>query len=763
MNGAGPMQVVVKAYDGDAVLGAATPGAITAANLVTATDTTTVDVTGATGRVDVNLDHVTGANLTTVDAARGASVKVANGPLTIDQLTAGMTSQVTGGGDTRLVSADVTGDLAVTSTAGGLRFGDATPGRVIDVSGALTLSAATDITQQGALHAFDLGLTSGTGVVLLGDNQVQYLDAVTVLAGGFAFHDALGFDLYGAVNAVGQTVDLRSDGAIGQVSTGTITAKTLKGSSVGGANFGAFNQVAELGDFTNTGGGLLKLVEGRSLTVNGTVLSAGTVALTSHGGMTFASTGTVRANGTGDAVTLVSDGVFTNARGADAVTAGNVAGRWLIYTQAQGNAQGSTAGNSFNGLSGKSFYGTAYDFFNEQFAATINAGNRFVYAYQPTLTITPVSQTVTYNGSIPTTSATITGLINGDLAADAWSGAPMVSGATSKAAGTYILTASAGSLMSDLNYAFAPGAAGALRIDPKAITGVLTANDKTYDGTTAATGAVGLTGLVAGDTVIASGTYAFADKNAATGKTVTASGVTLAGVDAGNYTLASTASDTADILKKGVTGTLTAANKTYDGTTAATGSIGLTGLVAGDTVTASGTYAFADKNVGTGKTVTASGGTLAGADSGNYSLTSVSTALADILRRSVTVTADGGTKAFGQPDPTLAYHVTVGSVVAGDAFTGALARATGEIPGDYGITRGTLALSANYDLTFTGAVFTIRPIPSNEQGGGSSTLKYLNQSPDFTLDWDPESHLTTEGQGPQSAQAGGGRVVAALR
>lgn len=684
MTGPGAAQVVVKAYEGDAILGAATPGAITAANLVaSAGATTTVDVTGVTGRVDVNLDHITGANLTTVDAALGAAVKVANGALAIDQLTAGRTSQVSGGGDTRLVSADVTGDLTVTSTAGGLRFGDATPGRVIAATGALTLNAATDISQQGALHAFDLGVTSGTGVVLLGANQVRYLDAVTVSAGGFAFHDTLGFDLYGAVNAVGQTVDLRSDGAIGQVSTGTITARTLKGSSVGGADFGAFNQVAELGDFSNTGGGLLRLVEGRSLTVTGTVFSTGRVALTSHGGMTIAAGGAIRGDGTGDAVTLVSDGVFTNARGADAVTAGNAAGRWLIYTQAVGNAQGSTAGNSFNGLSGKSFYGSAYDFFNERFAVTPNAGNRFVYAYQPILTVTPVSQTVTYNGSIPTTSAIITGLVNGDLSAEAitWSGAPLVAGATSKNVGTYALTANLGGLSSDFNYAFA-GGTGSLRIDPKALTGVLTAN-----------------------------------------------------------------------------------NKTYDGATAATGAISLTGVLAGETVTASGTYAFADKNAGVGKTVTASGAVLAGADAGNYSLTSVSTALADILRRSVTVAADNGHKAFGQPDPTLTYRVTAGSVVAGDAFTGALARDVGELAGDYGIVRGTLALSANYDVTFTGAVLTIQPIPSNERGDGSSTLKYITQSPDFTLDWDPESHLSTEGQSPpvQSGALSGGGKVAALR
>ncbi|KQY35877.1 hypothetical protein ASD38_04860 [Caulobacter sp. Root487D2Y] len=771
----------------DVVLGAATSGAITAGNVFTSTGGSLAIVASApTGKVDVNLDHTTNAGLNTVFGLNGVKIKVVNGShqigfagstnggvqidgptdaLTVYALTAGAASRVNGGGDTQLVSADVTGDLAVTSASGNLRLGDATLGGVIDVRDVLSLNAATDIAQHAALHAGVLEVTAGTGAVLLGANQISYLDAVTVGAGGFAFNSTTGYDLYGAVNAVGQTVDLRSDGAIGQVSTGIITAQKLTGWATGGATFGAANQVVQLGDFTNTGG-LLKLIDGRSLTVVGTVWSTGTVSLTSHAGMTFAGTGRVQADGTGDAAMLASDGVFTNARGADAVTAAN--GRWLIYTQAVGAPLGSTAGNTFNGLAGKSFYGSAYDFSNETFATPVNAGNRFVYAYQPTLTVTPDSRTVIYDGTIPTTSATIAGLVNGDLAADAWSGAPTVSGATSKVVGTYILTAAAGGLASDLNYAFGYGT-GSLRIDPKALTAVLTANTRTYDGTTAATGSIGLTGVVAGDAVGASGTYAFADKTAGTGKTVTASGMALSGADAGNYTLTSTAAGTADILKKDLTGALTADTKTYDGTVAATGSIGLTGVVAGDAVSASGSYAFADKNVGTGKTVTASGSVLAGADAGNYSLTSVSAALADILRRQVSVAANSLFKPFGQVEPTLTYRVTVGDLAAGDAFTGALGREVGEIPGSYAITRGTLALSANYDLTFTGAVFTIRPLPSNE-AGGMPALRHLTQAPDFILDWDPESHLTTEGEGclgegcpPQGAMSGGGKVVAALR
>jgi hypothetical protein len=621
--------------------------------------------------------------VTLISAEFGAAtVTVQTGALTVDRLTAQGASQVNGGGDTRLVSANVAGDLAVRSLTGNVRLGDATPGRVIDAGGALSLNAFTDIGQQGALHADRLDVSSRTGVVLLGDNQIAHLGQANVDAGGFAFHNVLDFDVAGVIGATGQTVDLRSDGTINQASNAIITAGTLTGSSVGGAVFDAANQVGELGDFTNTGG-QLRLTNDRSLTVTGAVLSTGVLSLASHGAMTIAGTGTVRANGAGDAVVLASDGVFTNARGADAVTATSPAGRWLIYTQAFGDPQGSTAGNTFNGLAGKSFYGSAYDFSTSSFAVGVNNGNRFVYAYQPVLTVTPDSQTLIYNGTIPTTSATIAGLVNGDLAADAWSGAPAISGATSKAVGTYVLTAGVGGLASDLNYAFSYGT-GSLRIDPKTLSGVLTAD-----------------------------------------------------------------------------------SKVYDATVAATGSIDLTGVVAGDVVAASGVYAFADRNAGAGKTVTASGSVLAGADAGNYSLTGVSSALADILRRQVTVAADVGFKAFGQVEPALTYRITIGDLVAGDAFTGALGRELGETPGSYGITRGTLALSANYDLTFTGAVFTIQPFSSDE-ASGAPTLRYLNEGPDFTLDWDPALNLNTagsaclgEGCQPQAA-APDNKVVAAL-
>ncbi|WP_163347978.1 YDG domain-containing protein, partial [Enterobacter hormaechei] len=89
-----------------------------------------------------------------------------------------------------------------------------------------------------------------------------------------------------------------------------------------------------------------------------------------------------------------------------------------------------------------------------------------------------------------------------------------------------------------------------------------------------------------------------------------------------------TASTTANITPasiSAITG-ITAANKVYDTTTAATLSTtgaGFTGVVAGDNLTvATSTGNFSDKNVGTGKTVNITGLTLGGTDAGNYTLAS---------------------------------------------------------------------------------------------------------------------------------------------
>lgn len=165
---------------------------------------------------------------------------------------------------------------------------------------------------------------------------------------------------------------------------------------------------------------------------------------------------------------------------------------------------------------------------------------------------------------------------------------------------------------------------------PVSVSGI-TARDKEYDGDITAEldcSKAAVTGKVDGDDLtVASATGAFVDKNAGPEKTVTVSGITLGGNDAGNYQLTSdSASTVAAITAKtlrhidvsGVTVT-----KQYDGTTAAgtaSGNVTFTGNVASDDIGITATAGlYADENAGSGKTVALSL-TLTGRDASNYTL-----------------------------------------------------------------------------------------------------------------------------------------------
>lgn len=322
-----------------------------------------------------------------------------------------------------------------------------------------------------------------------------------------------------------------------------------------------------------------------------------------------------------------------------------------------------------------------------------------------------VVDTKTYDGATNATgTVTLGGVVAGDTVGTggsvlAFGDRNAGSGKTVTVSGTTLTGADAGNYSLD-----APtGAVG--EILRKAIGGAVVVDSKTYDGTTNATGTITLTGLVAGDRVDATGTLIFADRNAGAGKTVSVSGATLTGTDAGNYTLTVPTSVIGEILRKAITGTAQIDNRTYDGTTTASGRITLDGVVAGDHVGASGAFTFADGNAGTGKSVNVSSVALTGADAGNYTVTLDGATLADILQRAITVNADPHSKTSGSEDPALTWTITDGSLVSGDLLTGALTRAPGEAVGTYAITQGTLDATANYRLTFVGSTLTITEVP----------------------------------------------------
>ena len=117
----------------------------------------------------------------------------------------------------------------------------------------------------------------------------------------------------------------------------------------------------------------------------------------------------------------------------------------------------------------------------------------------------------------------------------------------------------------------------------------------------------------------------FADKNVGTGKTVTVSGITITGTDAGNYYVANTtATTTANITPLTLTVSATGATRSTTAPPTATVTLSETASRATASPMPTPRPPSADKNVGTGKTVTVSGITITGTDAGNYSLASTS-------------------------------------------------------------------------------------------------------------------------------------------
>jgi MBG domain-containing protein/YDG domain-containing protein len=211
-----------------------------------------------------------------------------------------------------------------------------------------------------------------------------------------------------------------------------------------------------------------------------------------------------------------------------------------------------------------------------------------------------------------------------------------------------------------------------------------------------------LTGLVGDDVVsLVGGSAAFDTKNTGAAKTVTLTGATLSGADAGNYTLESVATATADITSKPITVKADDKTKVYGSADPAlTVTVPNGALESGDSLSGSLVRA-AGKDVGS--YAITKGSLTAG---GNYDLT-VTPGVFKITTKTITVTADDKTKVVGAADPALTYKVTSGSLESGDSFSGALTRARGETIGSYAITQGTLTAGGNYALTFVGSALKI--------------------------------------------------------
>lgn len=353
-----------------------------------------------------------------------------------------------------------------------------------------------------------------------------------------------------------------------------------------------------------------------------------------------------------------------------------------------------------------------------RFAAPASSG--VLTVSKKALTASASAANRAYDG---TTAASASAALAGGMAGDALTGSVTSAVFSSKNVGTgktvtavvALAGADAGNYQLSGSTVFTTA-----NITPKLLTnGGVTAGSKVYDGNADALAITTVNPLnaaeiIAGDVVSAAlASAAFVDKNAGTSKVVNAT-VTIGGANASNYALANGATaTTGSITPKTVTVSgVSTADKTYDGNTAAVTSVaGVSGLVAGDVVSASATASsFGDKQAGAGKTVTSTLA-LAGTDAGNYTLASaLASSSASITQRAVTVasvttagkTYDGLTAAVSSAGSLL-------NALAGDTVWAAVTASdfADRNAGSVKTVTSTLALSGadagNYALTSTAA------------------------------------------------------------
>ena len=196
----------------------------------------------------------------------------------------------------------------------------------------------------------------------------------------------------------------------------------------------------------------------------------------------------------------------------------------------------------------------------------------------------------------------------------------------------------------------------------------ITADDKDYDGNTAAGTQASITsGLVPGDIVtVSSFNGSFDTKHVGTGKSVSAS-VSSSGDDAGNYTPNTTASATASISAIDLVIGITADDKDYDGNYwAVTQAVITSGLVSGDIVSVTSSNGmFDNKDVGSWG-VTANVSAL-GSDAGNYLANTSASTTANITPKEVNVSLADPFLIIREGDPLPVFAFTYLGWIPGDA------------------------------------------------------------------------------------------------
>jgi uncharacterized repeat protein (TIGR02543 family) len=265
------------------------------------------------------------------------------------------------------------------------------------------------------------------------------------------------------------------------------------------------------------------------------------------------------------------------------------------------------------------------------------------------LTITSIS--ATYGSTLSLTTDGGSGSGANSFVVD--SGLCTVSDSTlsSTGAGTCMVTATKAA---NGNYLLSSSSSTSITVNPKGLTiSGLTGVNKEFDGglVATATGSPTLVGVVNSDNVLQGGTpvFTFASANVANGITVTASGYTLTGTTAGNYTLTQptvTANITAKVARVAATNTTVAFGA------AVTSGFTTSGLISPDVV-GSASYTYTGTGTATPPTavgvytVTPSNPVFSTGLVGNYSITYDTATVTILAKYTITYNANGGSVSNG--------------------------------------------------------------------------------------------------------------------
>ena len=343
---------------------------------------------------------------------------------------------------------------------------------------------------------------------------------------------------------------------------------------------------------------------------------------------------------------------------------------------------------------------------------TAGGGGNTTFTMSPNWTVAPAGVSITQvNGVNGTTISLASGQTNRTFTVT------LTTTAATTQAGTYTFTLKATGGTSFTSTGTSP----TLVVNPKALTITgLTGANKVYDGTTTAstTGTATLNGVLAGDvgSVTLGGTPSdiFASKNVGTGIGITVTGYTLTGTKAADYTLTQPTGLTANITALALTVTgISINNRTYNGNTTATiaGTAALSGVLAADVghvaIGGTATATFTSKHAANGISVTVSGYTISGTESGNYTITQPTGLTANITAATLSITASTVNKTYGT-------GLTSGSVTTGFTSSGLV---TGDALGSLTMTYGTGGAATANVGTYTGITGAV---PSAAANNGTS-------------------------------------------